>query len=228
MAEEGLLQAQTINPLNTDHTANLARLYTRWYAADPDSGQSASRLEAADGYYHDALDLSPQNSIIRNEYARLAFELKKNCDQTLALYEESLTVDPYYSITYFALTDALVACAAAQTDEAMQNELYTLAAQSLAEGLLREPENARAWLQSGQILKQIGDYEAALASIERARDADLANTIPSWNIDFSEAMIYQEMGEVALARAMAEQARRFAPSEVADQIEAFIVELGEK
>jgi tetratricopeptide (TPR) repeat protein len=227
-AEEGLLQAQTINPLNTDHTANLARLYTRWYATDPDSDQNTSRLEAAEGYYQDALELSPHNSIIRNEYARLAFELKQNCDQTLALYEESLTVDPFYSATYFALTDALVACAAAQSDEATQNELYTLAAQSLAEGLLREPENARAWLQSGQILQQIGDYEAALASFERARETDLAGTIPSWNIDFAEAMIYHDMGELALARAMAEQARQFAPSEVADQIEAFIAGLEEE
>ena len=227
MAEDGLLQAQTINPLNTDHTANLARLNTRRYAADPDSDQSAIRLEAAEGYYQDALDLSPQNSIIRNEYARLAFELKQNCDQTLALYEESLAVDPFYSITYFALTDALVACAAAQTDEAAQNELYTLAAQRLAEGLSREPNNGRAWMQSGQILQQIGDYEAALASFEKARETDPANTIPSWNIDFAEAMIYQEMGELTLARAMAEQARISAPPEVADQIDAFITGLGE-
>ena len=228
MAEDGLLQAQTINPLNTDHTANLARLFTRWYAADHDSAQAAIRLEAAEGYYQDALDLSPQNSIIRNEYARLALELKKNCDQTLALYEESLTVDPFYSTTYFALTDALVACAAAQTDEAAQIELYTLAAQRLAEGLSREPNNGRAWMQSGQILQQIGDHEAALASFEEARETDPANTVPSWNIDFAEAMIYQEMGELALARAMAEQARQTAPPEIEDQIDAFIAGLGEE
>ena len=227
-AEEGLLQAQAINPLNTDHTANLARLFTRWYAADPDSDKSGERLDAAEDYYANALELSPQNSIIRNEYARLVFELRQNCDQTLALYQDSITIDPFYTATYFALTDALVACAAAQTDEAVQNELYTLAGQSIAEGLTREPDNARAWLQSGQILQQIGEYEAALDSFERGREADAGSTIPSWNIDYAEALIYQEMGEIGLARAMAEQALRAAPQEVADQIQAFIAGLGEE
>ena len=228
LAEEGLLQAQSINPLNTDHTANLARLNTRWYAADPESTSGAIRLEAAEKYYQDALELSPNNSIIHNEYARLTLELKKNCDETLALYEESLAIDPFYATTYFAMTDALVACAAAQSDETAQNELYTSAAQSLADGLSREPGNARAWLQSGQILQKIGENEAALSSYEKVRETDHANTIPTWNIDFAEAAIYRDMGELAMARSIAEQARQTAPPEVADQIEAFIASLGEE
>ena len=226
-AEEGLLKAQAINPLNTDHTANLARLFTRWYTADPDSDQSAGRLETAEQYYQDALALSPQNSVIRNEYARLAFELKQSCDQTLSLYEDSMNIDPFYAATYFSMTDALVACAAAQTDEGVQQELYTLAAQSIYEGLDREPKNVRAWLQAGQILQKLGEYAAALDSFARGRTADTAGSIPSWNIDYSEALVYRDMGEFEMARAMAEQALQTAPADVAGQIEAFIAALGE-
>ena len=224
-AEERLLQAQALNPLNTDHTANLARLNTRWAATGSGNNDVDKQIQIAEDYYQDALELSPQNSIIRNEYARFAFELNRDCDQTISLYNESLAIDPYYPTTYFAFTDALVSCASAQSDEVAQRELYELAAETLAGGLSHEPGNARAWLQSGQILQRIGRYEEAIAAFDRARLEDSGTTIPIWNIDFLEAAVYRDMGETELARAMAEQALNAAPQDVASQIETFLFEL---
>jgi tetratricopeptide (TPR) repeat protein len=79
-AEERLIEAQNINPLNTDHTANLARLNTRWaeLAADQDRQE---RVEIASNYYEAAMSLSPNNAVIINEYARLAFVLAQDCDK---------------------------------------------------------------------------------------------------------------------------------------------------
>jgi Tfp pilus assembly protein PilF len=227
-AEAGLLKAQDLNPLNTDHTANLARLYSRWFAAEPDENGSDLRLKAAEGYYQDALTLSPQNSIIRNEYARLAFDLGRDCDRALALYEESLAVDPFYVDTYFAITDALVACAEAQTDEADKRELYELAIQYLSEGLSRDLTIGRGWLLAGQIYQKLGQYEDALSAFEQLRESGSDSTVTSWNIDFAEARVHRDLGDVAMARALAEQAQRSAPSNVTNQIEAFLQGLGEE
>ena len=224
-AEHRLLQAQELNPLNTDHTANLARLNTRWAATGLGNSNVDSQKQIAEDYYREALELSPQNSIIRNEYARFAFELKRDCDQAIALYNESLAIDPFYSTTYFAFTDTLVSCASAQSNEAAQRKLYQMAADTLAGGLAYEPQNARAWLQSGQILQRIGQYEEALAAFERARIEDSGKTIPTWNLDFLEASVHRDMGEIELARAMAEQSLEAAPQDVADQIESFLIEL---
>ena len=227
-AEEGLLTAQDLNPLNTDHTANLARLYSRWFVAESEDVVGESRLDAAERYYRDALVLSPQNSIIRNEYARLTFELKRDCDRTLALYDESLRIDPFYKDTYFALSDALLACADAQTDEADQLELYKEAVKSLKEGLSRDSTNVRAWLQIGQIFERLGQYEEALSAYEQLRVSDSGSAFPSWNIDFAEARVHRDMGNMIMARALAEQAQRSAPPEVGDQIAAFLQQLGEE
>jgi tetratricopeptide (TPR) repeat protein len=227
-AEEGLLTAQDLNPLNTDHTANLARLYSRWFVAEPEEVVGGSRLGMAERYYEDALVLSPQNSIIRNEYARLTFELKRDCDRTLALYDESLLVDPFYKDTYFAMSDALVACADAQTNEADQLELFEQAEQSLREGLSRDATNARAWMQLGQIYQKLGQYEEALGTYEQLRESGYASVVPSWNIDFAEATVHRDMEDVVMARALAEQAQRSAPPEVADQIASFLLGLGEE
>jgi Flp pilus assembly protein TadD len=62
---------RTLNPLNTDHTANLARLNTRWSQLAADSAVQAERVNEAEFFYQKAISLSPQNSIIRNEYAGL-------------------------------------------------------------------------------------------------------------------------------------------------------------
>jgi tetratricopeptide (TPR) repeat protein len=227
-AEEGLLTAQDLNPLNTDHTANLARLYSRWFVAESDELVGGSRLDAAERYYEEALTLSPQNSIIRNEYARLTLELKRDCDQTLVLYGESLAVDPFYEDTYFAMSDALVACADAQTDEAAKRDLYEQAVQQLNEGLSRDSTNGRAWLQVGQLYQRLEQYEEALGAYEQLRESGSGSVVPSWNIDFSQARVYRDMGDVVMARALAEQAQLSAPPEVTDQIMAFLQRLGEE
>ncbi len=59
-----------MNPLNTDHSANLARLHRRWAdlkAADPAARQQ--ELETAAEYYRQATNLSPNNAQLWNEWA---------------------------------------------------------------------------------------------------------------------------------------------------------------
>ena len=66
-AEQSLLRAQELNPMNTDHSANLGRLYLAWaqMVAAENTPKSCRSLD----YYLVATQLSPSAAHLRNEYA---------------------------------------------------------------------------------------------------------------------------------------------------------------
>ena len=222
-AEKRLLLAQDINPLNTDHTANLARLNTRWWQLSGSDADKQARADTAADYYEEALVLSPQNSVIRNEYARLAYDILGDCQKAIDLYEESVVIDPYYDISYFGRADVYVACAAT-TDETTRQAYYNQALISLEGGLALSENNVRAWLQAAQLYQQLGQFEEALAAYEEASSRNRGE-IAAWNLDFLVANLYRQVGDTMTALALAEQALAAAPTEVSDQIQQFIVEL---
>jgi tetratricopeptide (TPR) repeat protein len=221
-AEQRLIEARDINPLNTDHTANLARLYARWAVASDDPDQKSNRLDLAESYYRGALEISPQNSVIRNEYARLAFDLRRDCDRAIEIFRESVARDPFYADTFFSFSDVLASCAEAQSSEAQARELYQYAIESLEAGLSIEPKQARAWMLAGQVNQRLSRFEEALEAFEQAKQLNEQSGMATWNLDFLEADLYREMGDVSKARAMAEQALQTAPADIALQIEAFL------
>ncbi|MFN2137127.1 MAG: tetratricopeptide repeat protein [Candidatus Promineifilaceae bacterium] len=225
-AQERLIEARDLNPLNTDHSANLARLETRWSVTEGVT-DSAERLDMAEAYYRDALTLSPQNSVVRNELARLYFDLRRDCDAAIATLDESLAIDPYYADTYFISSDVLSSCAAAQADTAAAQELYQQAAVVLERGLQLQPQNIAAWVQAAQIYQVLGMTDEALLAVDRVREVDTGGRYPAWSLDFLAAQIYQAAGEIETARALAEQAQQAAPDSVAGQIQTFLDELGQ-
>jgi tetratricopeptide (TPR) repeat protein len=226
-AESLLLQAQEINPLNTDHTANLARLNTRWYAAVDDEAEKAERLDLAERYYEQALILSPQNSIIRNELARLILEIRGDCDRALALYDESAAIDPFYSQTQLARADAYILCSSGRP-EAERDTLFRAAAAALEEALAGNPNNVRAWVQLAEIYRRLGEFEQAAATIEEARAHHDPATFPTAEIDFLAAQVAAGLGNVAEARELAESALLTAGEETAAQIASFLAGLGDE
>jgi cyclophilin family peptidyl-prolyl cis-trans isomerase/tetratricopeptide (TPR) repeat protein len=220
-AEARLLAAQAINPLNTDHTANLARLNTRLFQISSSDGERQERLQEAEKNYQEALALSPQNSLIRNEYARLAYDLKQDCTQAIDLYDESAGIDPNYSVTYFARADVYVSCAVGQS-ESIRADYYSKAAASLEQGLGLDEDNPRAWLQAGQIYQQLGNFDQALAAYSQIQAHNSDEQIPAWNIDYLLATVYLAMGNEAEARRLANQALAAAPAEAGAQIQNFL------
>ncbi len=164
-AQERLKDAQNINPLNTDHTANLARLNTRWVELSTDEIDRATRLADAEAYYQDAMALSPQNSMIRNEYARLLLALKQDCEGAIAVYDEAIEVDPYFDEIYFGLADTRIACAEGLA-EAEREAAFDQAISDLETGLeVARSKNPRAMLRVGQLNQEIGRYEEAIAGV---------------------------------------------------------------
>ncbi|MCB8979650.1 MAG: peptidylprolyl isomerase [Ardenticatenaceae bacterium] len=224
-AQQQLFLAQEINPLNTDHTANLARLNTRWAAVSATESERAQHLQEAEQYYQRALDLSPQNSVIRNEYARLVLAQGQNCADSLAIYEQSATIDPYYSDTFFAWADAAASCAVSAQD-AEADAYLAQAVVALQGGLKLDPNNARAWVRAGQLYEQIEQHEEAIAAYDQALLVDPAQQeVPAWNIKYLQAQIYRNMDDLAQAEALANEALQLSPAEYQGEIQLFIQQL---
>ena len=225
-AEELLLRAQDIAPLNTDHTANLARLNARWLAATDDEAEQTERLDLAGTYYVDALALSPQNSVVRNELARLVLEVVGDCDRALAVYDDSALRDPFYAQTHLARADAYIVCGD-PLPEAERAERFRVAAEALDTALLLSPTNLRAWIQLAEVRRQLGEYEAADAALAQARRLNDPVTIPTAELDFLAAQIAAGRGDTDEARRLALGALTTAGETTAGLIEEFLAELDE-
>ncbi len=235
-AASSLRQAQRINPLNTDHTANLARLNTRW-ASVSNGAERTERIEEAEQYYQAAIGLSPQNAVIRNEYARMVYSFHQDCERAVDLYEESLSADPFYARTHFEMVEIMSICAAdLPEDEDTRTAFYERMFANLEEGERlaiekpgREREALRAqiprsWAQGAQFFQSVEAWDLALRALERLAEYP-SDQIPLWNVTYQTAVVHQQMGNIELARAAATEALAAAPADVQPQIEQFIATL---
>jgi hypothetical protein len=96
---ETLERAQTLNPLNPDHAANLARFHSRAAGLDVDSAVRETHLQAADGYYAQATALAPRRVVLLNEWAAFRWHAWRDEVQTCRLLERSLELDPEFEQT---------------------------------------------------------------------------------------------------------------------------------
>ncbi|MCI0394687.1 MAG: tetratricopeptide repeat protein [Chloroflexi bacterium] len=221
-AREKLERARVISPLNADHTTNLARLHTRWAALSTD-GEREENIQTAISYYEAALNLSPHNAVIWNEYAQLVHSLQGECDRAIELYDRSAEIDPFYSNTYFDRSKIYLACAEQAAGEEQQ-AYYAGAIASLEEGLARQPGDPRFWLEKGQVYQQLENFEEALAAYEEARERANAQ-VPPWNVDYLMATLFLDMGDLDRARLLGQEALAAAPPEQQAEIQALLNEV---
>ena len=235
-AEESLFVAQNINPLNTDHTANLARLNTRWAGliGTSDPAEQAAKVERAQAFYRAAISLSPQNAVIRNEYGRMTYSFSQSCAQAMPIYSASQAADPFYAQTPLEMAEIQIACAANAADEAERASYYDSIMTNLQEGLRiateitmkDRPPIGRAWAQAGQAFAEWQQWDKAIVVYEVLLTRS-DNPIPVWQTHIQIASAYNGQGETALALAQANLAKEEAPPEVLAQIEAFIATIGQ-
>lgn len=103
-AEIVLREAQRINPLNTDHTANLARLYRTWSDLTSDATERQQKLDASINEYNMAVTLSPNAAHLWNEKGNAHLARGEDADAEAA-YKHSLETDPVFEQTYLLLAD---------------------------------------------------------------------------------------------------------------------------
>jgi len=145
-----LRKAQQLNPLNTDHTANLARLYRTWGELSSDQAQRVEKLEKAAHYYEQATSLSPHNAQLFNEWG-LVYYLMGDYEGALEKYRQSLELDREFIDTYLLMGDAYMA----------RNELDK-AAEVYAQALRLNPTLAHVRMIQGYIYYQQGKLQEAV------------------------------------------------------------------
>jgi tetratricopeptide (TPR) repeat protein len=153
-AQAALVAARRLNPLNTDHTANLARLNRAWAFTNalsptdnpgsarlreilktPDNKVDTAKLNQAREYYTQATTLSPRNAQLWNELATVQF-IQDDLAGVQASIDRSLALDQRFPATYQLLGDVRDAtgdkpgalAAYRQASKLAPNDLSTLSA----------------------------------------------------------------------------------------------------
>ena len=128
-AESDLKIAQNINPLNTDHTANLARLYNWWASRATDTDALIERGQIANDYYLSAVTLSPNNMTIWGDWAILNFKILRQPQTAFNLLTRAIEIDAQYSFTQGLMGDFFSATADLSEDDIQKKALLEQADQ---------------------------------------------------------------------------------------------------
>jgi tetratricopeptide (TPR) repeat protein len=175
--QAALLAARRMNPLNTDHSANLARLSRSWafanalgpndstsdtalrevVATEPDK-VDLKKLDQSLAYYQQAISLSPQNAQLWNELAMVQF-IKGDTNSALESLRHSLTLDPKFSKSYILKGDVLSAAG----DLRGALEAYRQAGTLI-------PSDISIQNAIGVLSAQLGDMQGALDAFQHIID----------------------------------------------------------
>ncbi|MBM3188428.1 MAG: tetratricopeptide repeat protein, partial [Chloroflexi bacterium] len=204
-----LREARDLNPLNTDHTANLARLYRNWAETESDPERRRDMLLESARYYKAATELSPNNAQLYNEWG-LVQHLMGNTEEALAKYEQSLALDQQFAQTYMLLGDLY-----------LSRKHYAQVVEAYSEALRLEPRLIQAWSALGYAYSQLGDIRQAISANLRVLEIapDDYGTIKNL------AVLHHQAGEYDAALPYAEKAAGMAPESEKQVLDGFVAQL---
>lgn len=215
-SEEHLLTAQSLNPLNTDHTTNLARLYAWWSANHGDPERSGQLAWQADRYYEMAINLSPNHASIWGERAINRMRQLNDKETALSLIESALHIDPEFDRTYAVLGDYYLYTAINQQDAILRESSLrnALAQYQIALDLLPERDDTvqTRLLYLGFIAtlhNELQEFSSAIAVYQNA--LDFATPSEAWRLHEYLARLFYQLSEKSNASAHLEEAMRSAP-----------------
>jgi tetratricopeptide (TPR) repeat protein len=235
-AEEDLQVAQSINPLNTDHTANLARLYSWWAGKATTTDDLGNRGQKASEYYSMAVTLSPNNSTLWDEWAVLFMQVLGQAQEAFDRLQQALSLDERYSFTQGLLGDYYMRIASSTEDvptkvRALEAAVgyYQTAADVYKKGDTTSKASYLVSLGNVYILldgldSQNTDHaqlRKAADKLIESMDAGLG-TSDLWKVQEIIAKLYLQLGEKSLAQYYANQALMNAPSAVTSRIQELV------
>jgi len=178
-ALESLEDARRLNPLNTDNTWNLGRLYRTWGEMHPDAASRQEKLSLSREYYTRASQLSPHNAQIYNEWGDVC-RLSGDADQALVRYEQSLALDQQFAQTYFLMGDLH-----------LSYQRWGEAARAYESALALDPSMVRGWGLSAFCYSQLGKWDQAVEANLKALELDPKDYVTFRNL----ASCYVQLGE---------------------------------
>ncbi|MHB0856231.1 MAG: O-antigen ligase family protein [Anaerolineae bacterium] len=238
-----LRQAQYLSPLNTDHTANLARLYRTWADYATEESRQFEYLQRADRYYAEALQLSRNSALLHNEHGLTLYSMG-DLERAEAVYRRSLELDARYAQTYLLLGDvyltgenweqgiALMEQAVALDPNApmawnalgeahAQTEAWEQALEAYQHVVALQPSYSRGWSSIGYCASKLGrDQEAISANLKAL------TLVPNDYATLKNlALLYQKTEQPDQALAYAQQALAASPDGERDSVAAFVAQL---
>jgi cyclophilin family peptidyl-prolyl cis-trans isomerase/Tfp pilus assembly protein PilF len=208
-SEEALLEARRIAPLNTDHSANLARLHRTWGGLS-EGDERTERLNKSLDYYKDATSLSPHNAQLLNEWAQ-AYLALGDTPHAMEKFDESLALDSEFVQTYLLLGEYYMR--QQEWDKAL--EMYQKAVQV-------SPKAVDAYSSLAFVSTQVGDLDAALEAYQKAVELRPRN----YNNRKNLAIVYQQMGRTEDAIREATRALELAPENQKEAVQSLLAQLG--
>ncbi len=235
-AENDLKTAQSINPLNTDHTANLARLFSWWASQAATTGTRLERAQKASDYYASAVTLSPNNSTLWDEWAVLDIKLLNQPQLALERLNQALALDQKYSFTQGLLGDYYLMVASSASDTTVKEQAlasaagYYRTAADVAKSTDTTPKSTyleslgnvlsvKAGLDPQNLDRQL--YQQAISAYQEAIDSGLSSS-DLWQVQRNISKIYIQLGDKANAQYYASQALQSAPDTATNQIQDLI------
>jgi cyclophilin family peptidyl-prolyl cis-trans isomerase/Flp pilus assembly protein TadD len=207
-SEKALLKARDLAPLNTDHSANLARLYRTWGGLSTGTKRN-DLLEKALLYYADATSLSPNNAQLFNEWGQ-TYYIMGDTDRALEMYQKSMALDSEYDQTYLLLGEYY-----------MQQQQWDQAAEEYRQLIEIKPASVDAYSAMGYVYTQMDDLEAALAAYQKAVELRPRD----FNNHKNLAILYQQLGRIDEAVVEATQALDLAPESQKQTMQGFLTQL---
>nr|HID13372.1 tetratricopeptide repeat protein [Anaerolineae bacterium] len=199
--EQTLIQAREINPLNTDHSANLARMYRRWADFASDDEMRRSLLQRSSENYAIATSLSPHNTILWNEWAMLHYYGLGDVAGYERTIQHSLELDPGFDQTWLM-------CGDVNRQEGKLEE----AARCYEEALKLKPRAPQAWRVLGDTYIAMQRWEDAITALTQVVELQ-PNADDIWNIHHLLARLYSQIGQQEQALVHANSALQLAPED---------------
>ncbi|MDW8351025.1 MAG: tetratricopeptide repeat protein [Anaerolineae bacterium] len=238
-----LAEARVINPLNTDHSANLARMWQQSVdimqaqldaeraKGSPDPARIAAleadiqrRKDNSSKEYATATSLSPNNAQLWNEWASLYLYRLNNLDEAKARLDRSLALDKKFGQTYLLRAAWHLQKASTldrQAQQAEWREHMQHAQDELKQAIAVEPTALQAYQELARVALELGDKPAAIAALQ-----DLLERNPGdWNVMRNLAVLHSEMGQITAALDYARRAIEIAPPDQQAILQSFVQQL---
>ena len=223
-AKTDLLHARSLNPLNTDHTANLARLYSLWSQITKHPTLAKERFLESNRYFEQATSLSPNNSRIWGEWAILLMSNEETLSQALPKLLTAYQLDPTYDWIAYLFGEYYRLKAARTDDEGEREGLIKDAISNYltAVKLTQDYESKKNYyLMVAQLAIEGKMYPEAIQALEKILMQNPADP-QNWKVEQWLAELYLQQGEKEKAYLHARNALMLSPSEQKQAIEVLI------